>query len=117
MDLKINIQPKQILYIAIALLLFGWIVISQMKNNSLRKEINKLKVEKTEQIDSFAVINNQHLKKIQEYEVEISDLNRSLDSLQKVKNRVVVKKDGVVVSSNMSAAVKQLKQNLNKWSD
>ena len=73
-----------------------------------------MKIQNLEQVDSLTYINNQYLKRIQEWESEVENLKESVDSLQKVKNQIIVKKDAVIVSESTSAAVEQLKQNLSK---
>lgn len=108
---------KQIIFFVIALILLAWIIVSQIKCNHLKKEINELKIQNLEQVDSLTYINEEHLKKIQSYEYEISKLNLEIDSLYGVKNRIIVKKDEVLVANSVSDAVDKLKKNLNRWND
>ena len=46
--------------------------------------------------------------------LEIDKMKFSIDSLEKKKNQIIYQKDGVIVSKNISAGVKQLKDNLGK---
>ena len=117
MNWKISLNIKQIIYIAIALILFIWIISSQIKCNRLKKEINQIKIQNLEKVDSLNFINNQHLKRINTYELEISKLNSEIDSLQKVKNKIIIKKDEVLVANGVSDAANNIKKNLARWND
>ena len=68
----------------------------------------------SELVDSLNRVNKQHLQKINEYTLEIDKMKFSIDSLEKKKNQIIYQKDGVIVSKNISAGVKQLKDNLEK---
>ena len=108
---------KQIIYFVIALILFIWIIASQIKYNNLKKEINQIKIQNLEQVDSLTYINKEHLKKIETYENEISKLNSEIDSLYGVKRRIFIKKDEVLVANSVSDAANKLKKNLARWND
>lgn len=73
-----------------------------------------MKIQNLEQVDSLTIINNNHLKRIKEYEYEISKLNSEVDSLYQVKNKVIIKKEKVLVSTGVSDAANKLKKNLDK---
>ena len=83
-----------------------------MKCNHLRNQLNEEKMKNLEQVDSLEYANKQHLKQIKVYESQISELKMELDSLEKVKSKIIVKKDDVIVSNNVSEATKLLKENL-----
>lgn len=112
-----NIGNKEILYIVLGVLLVIWLGISQIKCNRLRNQLNEERIKNLEQVDSLYYINKQHLNAIKTYEFEVSELKSEIDSLQQLKNKIIVKKDGVIVSNNVSSAVNQLKQNLKSWND
>ena len=78
----------------------------------MKKQIIQLKKESLEQIDSLTYINRQHLEQIKTYELKISELNSEIDSLEKIKNKIIIKKDEVVVSNDASSAANLLKKNL-----
>jgi len=107
-----KISVKSVIYIVVGLLICWLIIFTQIKCNKLQKQLNEEKIKRLEQVDSLNYINKQHLDKIKTYELKVSELNLELDSLQHVKNKIIVKKDGVIVSKNASIASKQLKQNL-----
>lgn len=67
-----------------------------------------------EQFDSLNYINRIYLKQIKEYESEIKHLEKNVDSLNKIKNKIIIKRDEVIVSDNVSSAVNTLKLNLDK---
>ena len=105
---------KQICCIGVILACFIGIFITSIQNNKLRNELNKERINNLEQIDSLTYINQQHLKTIQLYENEVLGLKSEVDSLNKIKNKIIIKKDEVIVSDNISSAVEQLKLNLNE---
>ena len=88
-----------------------------IKYDNLKHETNIEKVDYLKQIDSLILENGKHLKKIELYESELSKLKLETDSLYKVKSQIIIKRDTVIVSNDISSAVKQLKINLSKWKD
>ena len=113
MDSKI----KYILFGIISIIIILLIVIPQIKCNSLRNELNAERIKNLEQIDSLTYINREHEKLIKTYELQISEMETKVDSLKRLKNRVIIKKDEVIVSKDVSSAVNQLKSNLEKWKE
>lgn len=107
-----KLTGKQLLYLFVAIILIAWIVVSQIKCNKLQKEINHIRIENLEQVDSLTYINKEHLKRIDLYELEISELKSEIDSLEQVRSTIIVKRDVVVVSKSVSEASETLKHNL-----
>lgn len=104
---------KDIICIVVVLALSIGLVIASVKCNNLKRKVDELTI-KTEQVDSII---NQHLNTIKTYELEISELKTEVDSLNIAKNKIIVKKDGVIVSNNTSSAASLLKKNLELWKD
>lgn len=111
--MKLNL--KEILFCTLGLVLLIWLIVSQVKCNHLRNQLNEEKMKNLEQVDSLEYANKQHLKQIKVYEYQISELKMELDSLEKAKSKIIVKKDDVIVSNNVSEATKLLKENLETW--
>jgi len=109
-----KIYNKYILYLALGLIVFLILFINQSRYNRLQNKYNRLKIESIEQIDSLTYINREHMKKISEFELEINELENTVDSLEQVKNKIIIKKDQVIVSSTISEGVQQLKDNLER---
>ena len=105
---------KNIIFLLIGLIFFIWIVFTQIKCNKLQKQLNEVKIENLFKIDSLELLNRQHLNTIHLYEAELFCLKSEVDSLEKIKQQIIVKKDGVIVSNNTTIAVKKLKDNLKK---
>lgn len=110
-------NDKKLLYAIISGVLLILLIIGNFRYNRLSKQINQIKIENIEHVDSLKYINKELEKQISTYKVEISDLENTIDSLQKVKNKILVKKDGVVVSKSVSEGIVRLQNNLSKWSD
>lgn len=110
-------NDKKLLYAIISGVLLILLIIGNFRYNRLSKQINQIKIENIEHIDSLKYINKELEKQISTYKVEISDLENTIDSLQKVKNKILVKKDGVVVSKSVSEGIVRLQNNLSKWND
>lgn len=90
------------------------LIISNFQYNKLQRELNKLKIEKIELIDSLVYMNNELEKQISDYNIKTISLEETIDSLQHVKNKIIVKRDGVVVSKSTADGVKLLQENLSK---
>ncbi len=110
-------NDKKLLYAIISGVLLILLIIGNFRYNRLSKQINQIKIENIEHVDSLKYINKELEKQISTYKVQISDLENTIDSLQKVKNKILVKKDGVVVSKSVSEGIVRLQNNLSKWSD
>lgn len=108
---------KYIIFGVVSALFLGWILFSEIRCNKLRKELNAEKIKNLEYIDSLVYINREHQKNIEKYESEIIDLESAIDSLQKVKQKVIIKKEEVIVSKDASSASQLLKDNLKKWKE
>ena len=108
---------KYIIFGVVAALFLGWILFAEIRCNKLRKELNAEKIKNLEYVDSLTYINKEHQKNIEKYESEIIDLESAIDSLQKVKQKVIIKKEEVIVSKDASSASKLLKDNLAKWKE
>ena len=90
------------------------IAIGGIKYNRLNKEYNKLKIESLEQVDSLVYVNRELEKQISNYKTEVIQLEDAIDSLQRVKNRILIKKDQVIVSKSASEGIALLQENLSK---
>ena len=53
-------------------------------------------------------------KQISNYKTEVIQLEDAIDSLQRVKNRILIKKDQVIVSKSASEGIALLQENLSK---
>lgn len=93
------------------------LIIGNFRYNRVVKQLYKTKIENLEQVDSLVYINEQLKKEISTYKIEISDLENKIDSLKGVKNKILVKRDGVVVSKSVSEGIVKLQENLSKWND
>ncbi len=110
-------KVTNIICIVIGLLVCGLLIFSQIKCNKLQKQLNEERIKNLEQIDSLTYINKQHLEIIKTYELKVSELNSEIDSLEKVKNKIIIKKDEIIVSNDASSAANLLKKNLELWDD
>lgn len=108
---------KKLLYIIVLVLLLGILIINSFRYNSIVKKLNKLKIENAVQVDSLVYINHQLEKQISTYKIEVSDLENSIDSLQQIKNKIIVKKDEIIVSKSVSEGIVKLQENLSKWNE
>ena len=108
-------NDRKILYLVISGVLLLLLIIGSFRYNRVVKELNKLKIETIEKIDSLVYANQEHEKQINIYKLEVETLEQEIDSLQKIKNKVLIQKDKVVVSKSASDGVEQLKKNLAKW--
>lgn len=107
-------DDKKILYVIISGILLVMLVIGNFRYNRLSKQLNQVKIENIERVDSLTYINKELEKQVSTYKIEISDLENTIDSLQKVKNKILVKKDGVIVSKSVSEGIVRLQNNLSK---
>ena len=110
-------NDKKLLYIIISAILLIMLIIGNFRYNRVVKQLYKTKIENLEQVDSLVYINEQLKKEISTYKIEISDLENKIDSLKGVKNKILVKRDGVVVSKSVSEGIVKLQENLSKWND
>ncbi|MBQ8132738.1 MAG: hypothetical protein IJ193_09635 [Bacilli bacterium] len=107
-------NDKKLLYIIISAILLIMLIIGNFRYNRVVKQLYKTKIENLEQVDSLVYINEQLKKEISTYKIEISDLENKIDSLKGVKNKILVKRDGVVVSKSVSEGIVKLQENLSK---
>ena len=87
-----------------------------MRINYLDRKVLTLKqdlIEMENKNDSYKIIIDECNKKISEYQSKDSILTYQIDSLERIKNKIIIKKDNVNVSSNFSEGVITLKSNLN----
>lgn len=110
-------NDKKILYMIISIILLLLLVMANCRYNRLNKELNQLKIEATEQVDSLVYINRELQKQVDGYQTEVIHLEDVIDSLQRVKNKVILKKDEVIVSKSVSEGIVLLQKNLDKWSE
>ena len=87
--MKLNL--KTIIFLGVGLILLIWLLVSQIKCANLKKQLNIERINNLEQVDSLIYINKHHLKTIREYQLQITELNNELDSLQHVKKQIIKK--------------------------
>jgi len=108
-------KDKTILFLIISGILLLILIISNFRYNRLSKEFNEFKKEYTEQVDSLTWVNHELEKQVNEYKENVIHLEDAIDSLEQVKNKIIIQKDGVIVSKSVSDGVELLKKNLEKW--
>lgn len=106
---------KEIIIGLLLLLLVIFSLVREVKINNLRSEINDLKSSNIELVDSLEWINHHYENEVTIHLNEVEILNQELDSLNAIKHRIIIQKDGVVVSSNISDGAELLKENISKW--
>lgn len=106
---------KYTLFGVVSAILIGFIVFTQVRYNKLQKELNEEKHKNLERIDYLENQNKEYQKNIEKYQSDIIDLESAIDSLNKVKQKVIVKKEEVIISKDVSSAANLLKDNLQKW--
>lgn len=110
-------NDKKILFIVISATLLLLLIIGNFRYNSVVKQLNKMKIENAVQVDSLIYANYQLEQQVNTYKIEVSDLEHEIDSLQQVKNRIIVKKNETIVSKSISEGIVLLQNNLSKWSE
>lgn len=108
-------KDKSILFLIISGILLIILVINSFRYNSLSKEFNEFKKEYTEQVDSLTWVNHELEKQINEYKENVIYLDAAIDSLEHIKNKIIIQKDNVIVSKSVSDGVELLKKNLERW--
>ena len=108
-------NDKKILYLVISGILLLLLVVGNLRYNKVVKELNKLKLENTVKVDSLVYVNKEYEKQISVYKLQVETLEEEIDSLNKIKSKIITQKDKVVVSKSASEGVEQLKRNLEKW--
>ena len=84
---------KYIIFGVIAIIILCWITFTQIKCNKLQKELNSERIKYLEQVDSLVYINREHQRQIDTYELKIKDMQKTVDSLYKVKQKIIIKKE------------------------
>lgn len=107
-------NDKKILYLVISGILLLLLIVGNLRYNRVVKELNKLKLENTVKVDSLVYVNQEYEKQINVYKLQVETLEEEIDSLKKIKSKIITQKDKVVVSKSASEGVEQLKQNLEK---
>lgn len=110
-------DDKKILFIVISAALLLLLIIGNFRYNRVVKQLNKMKIENAVQVDSLIYANHQLEQQVNTYKIEVSDLEHEIDSLQQVKNRIIVKKNETIVSKSVSEGIVLLQNNLSKWSE
>lgn len=110
-------NDKKLLYIIVSAVLLLLIIISNVRYNKVVRQLNQMKIEHAVNVDSLIYANEQLEKQISTYKIEVSDLEHEIDSLQLVKNRIIVKKNEIIVSKSVSEGIVMLQNNLSKWSE
>lgn len=108
---------RHTIYGIIGLLLLCLVIYFQIRCIKLANALDKAQIEILNQSDSIDFINKQHIKTIKLYEAKISELNIQIDSLDNIKQQIIIRKDDIIVSDNISDAVLKLKENLSIWKD
>lgn len=108
-------KDKSILFLIISGILLIILVINSFRYNRLSKEFNEFKKEYTEQVDSLTWVNHELEKQVNEYKENVIHLEDAIDSLEHIKNKIIIQKDDVIVSKSVSDGVELLKKNLERW--
>ena len=108
-------KDKSLLLLIISGVLLLILIVGNFRYNRLSKEFNEFKKEYTEQVDSLTWVNHELEKQVNDYKQNVIHLEDAIDSLEHVKNKIIIQKDGVVVSKSVSDGVELLKKNLEKW--
>lgn len=108
-------KDKSILFLIISGILLIILVINSFRYNRLSKEFNEFKKEYTEQVDSLTWVNHELEEQINEYKENVIHLETAIDSLEHIKNKIIIQKDDVIVSKSVSDGVELLKKNLERW--
>ena len=93
------------------LVIFG--IFMSIKCSKLERENIKLKTEQSSLIDSIKMENKLLKENINLLNYDLQQSKHKIDSLNKVKQTVIVKKE-YIVSENLTEGVKTLKENL-RW--
>lgn len=91
------------------LVIFG--IFMSIKCSKLERENIKLKTEQSSLIDSIKMENKLLKENINLLNYDLQQSKHKIDSLNKVKQTVIVKKE-YIVSENLTEGVKTLKENL-----
>ena len=91
------------------LVVFG--IFMSIKCSKLERENIKLKTEQGSLIDSIKMVNKLLKEDINLLNYDLQQSKHKIDSLNKVKQTVIVKKE-YIVSENLTEGVKTLKENL-----
>ena len=93
------------------LVVFGIVV--SIRCSKLERENIKLRIENSAIIDSISLENKRLEKDIENFESQLIVCESQIDSLKKLKQRVIVEyKYKYVVSKNLTEGVEKLKENL-----
>lgn len=93
------------------LVIFG--ILMSVKCSKLERENVKLKTEQNSLVDSIKMENKLLKENINLLNYDLQQSKHKIDSLHKIKQKVVFKKE-YIVSENLTEGVKTLKENL-KW--
>ena len=91
------------------LVIFG--IFMSIKCSKLERENIKLKTEQSSLIDSIKMENKLLKENINLLNYDLQQSKHKIDSLNKVKQKIIVKKE-YIVSENLTEGVKTLKENL-----
>lgn len=102
---------KNYIFIGLVSILIIFGIVMTVKCSELERENIKLKTEQTTVIDSIKIENEILEKDIEILSRQIIDCDHKIDSLKKVKQRVVVEYR-YIISEDISEGVETLKENL-----
>ncbi len=97
-----------IIIIFVVVVAYG--LITTHKYNDLKRDYIELEFSKNNTIDSLLIENDNRLKRIEDLEVSVENLQIKQDSLKNIKSEVL--KEEFKISNDISEGVELLKQNL-----
>lgn len=87
-------------------------VIICIRYHNLLQENELLRIENTTALDSFKTENERLLNYILELDKTISKLNGQVDSLETIKQKIIIKKEYLPVSETITESAELLKKNI-----
>lgn len=83
-----------------------------IRYHNLLQENESLRIENTTVLDAFKTENERLLNYILELDKTISKLNGQVDSLETIKQKIIIKKEYLPVSETITESAELLKKNI-----
>lgn len=103
---------KTYVIISMFLVICAFGVIMCIRYHNLLQENESLRIENTTVLDSFKTENERLLNYILELDKTISKLNGQVDSLETIKQKIIIKKEYLPVSVTITESAELLKKNI-----
>ncbi len=97
---------------SISIILFGFCVFKTYSYYKLNKEYTQYKLYIENTTDSLLHVNNNLEDKLDSIYVSCEYMKNQIDSLEDVKQKIIIKKESYKINDNILMGVKMLKQNL-----